>query len=142
MNGQKELDIEIVGSKKEPSCFEIINFDKTKNNEFYEQIIEYIKEALVLISLNLELKEEEDLSTIKIIYKFKIFVNKLSNQLFNFRTLFRKRWKKVSFDIIQNNENIKNEFETNNDSANNNLNIGIKTCINLKDIFSEKSRSF
>ena len=100
--------------------------------------IEYIKEALVLMSLNLELKEEEDLSTIKIIYdEFKTTVNKLPNQLFNFQTLFRKRGKKVSFDIIQNNENIKNKVENNNDSSNNNLNIGIKTDINLKDIFSE-----
>ena len=107
-----------------------INFDKTKINEFYEQNIEYIKEVLALMSVNLELKEEEDLSTIKIIYdEFKTFVNKLLNKLFNFRSLFRKRGEKVSFDIIQNNQNIKNEFKTNNDSATNNLNIGIKTCI-------------
>ena len=38
-NDQKEVDIEIGGSKKELSgiSFEIINFDKTKNNEFYDQ---------------------------------------------------------------------------------------------------------
>ena len=95
------------------------------------------------MSLNLELKEEEDLSTIKIIYdEFKTIVNKLPNQLFNFQTLFRKRGKKVSFDIIQNNENMKNEVGINNDSTNNNLNIGIKTGINLKDIFSENPDHF
>ena len=39
LNDQKDVDIEIGGSKKEPSgiSFEIINFDKTKNNEFYDQ---------------------------------------------------------------------------------------------------------
>ena len=120
-----------------------INFDKIKNNEFYEQNIENIKEVIVLISLNLELKKEEDLSTIKIIYdELKTFFNKLTNQLFNFRTLFRKKGKKVSFNIIQNNENIKNEVEIDNDSINNNLNIGIKTYINLKDIFSENPHHF
>ena len=139
LNDQKEIDIEIRGSKKEPTgiSFELINFDKTKNNEFYEDNVEYINEAFLIISLNLELKKEEDLSIIKIIYdKFKIFVHELPNDLFNIRTLFRKRGKKVSFDIIQNNENIKKD-ETSNSSTNNYLNIGIKTDINLKDIFSE-----
>ena len=139
LNDQKEVDIEITGSKTEPTglSFECISFDKTKNNEFYDLDAEYIKEAFVVLSLNLELKEEEDYQTIKLIYdEFKTSVNNYPNEFFHHKTLFRKRGKKISFDIIVNTDNIKID-ENNNCSFNNYLNIGIKTGINLKEIFSE-----
>ena len=145
LNDQNEVDIEIRGSKKEPTgiSFEIFTFDKTKNNEFFDPNVEYIKEAEILISLNIELKEEEDLSTIKMIFDFfKEMVNNLPTNIYISQTLFRKNGKKISFDIIQKkNENEKKE-ENNNVSSNNYLNIGIKTGIELKQIFSENADHF
>lgn len=144
LNDHKEVDIEITGYKNEPTgiSFEFFNFDKTKKNEFYEQNVEYIKEGSLILSFNFELKEEEDYQTIKLIFdNLKKIVNNIPNDIFNNKTLFRKKGKKISFDIIQNNENLKND-ENNNGSSNNNLNIGIKTGINIKDIFSENSDHF
>ena len=145
LNDQKEVDIEIRGSKNEPTgvSFEFISFDKTKNNEFYDQNIDYIKKAFLIISLNLELKKEEDFSTIKMIFdELKAFVNKLPNDLFNFTTLFRKKGKKINFDIIQNNDNIELDETKDIGPFNSSLNIGIKTGINVKEIFSENPDHF
>ena len=71
----------------------------------------------------------------------KAMANNFPTNFSIYQTLFRKNGKKISFDIIVKNENEKKE-ENNNGSSNNYLNIGIKTCINLKQIFSENADHF
>jgi hypothetical protein len=138
---RKEIDIEIKGSNIEPKgiSFEIISLDK--NNEFYNQNVDYINKSKFVFSLNLELKEE-DLSIVKqLFYIMKSFTCEYFPKL-PIETLFRLNGKKISLDgFIRKDE--KNNFQNNNgNSSNNYLNIGIKTGIDLKQIFSENVDHF
>ena len=139
LDTKKEIDIEIRGTKIEPKgiSFEIINLEK--NNEIYDQNVEYFKNALYLMSLNLELKEEEDLSIIKIIFDY---FKTLTKEVFPnnaFETLFRKNGKKVSFDIFQKLCDFQIDEGSPSESK---YNIGIQTNIGIKQIFSENADHF
>ena len=64
---KKELEIEIRGSSEEPKGISIEQFtlDKTNFSEFFESNAEHTKKALVLCTVNFEVKEEKDVEVIK-----------------------------------------------------------------------------
>jgi hypothetical protein len=64
---KKTLEIEIRGSKEDPKgvAIEHFSFDKTKFSEFFDPEAEHTKKALVLLTLNLEVKEKKDIDLIK-----------------------------------------------------------------------------
>ena len=143
LNEKKDIDMEIKGSKDEPKgiSFEIINFDKSKITQFYDPRVEYIKKAEFVFSLNLELKEEGDFSTIKVIFDFfKSFINQIIPIPKFLETLFRKKGKQISFDIFKKKEN--NEIINDDSTGNNYINIGVKTGIDLNKIFSDNQDHF
>ena len=64
---KKELNIEIRGSKEDPKGFSIENFtiDKTKFADYFDPEAEHTKKALVLTTLNIEVKTEADVEAAK-----------------------------------------------------------------------------
>ena len=64
---KKELEIEVRGSKEDPKGFSIENFtvDKTKFADFFDPNADHTKKALVLATLNLEVKEAKDVDAAK-----------------------------------------------------------------------------
>ena len=100
----KELEIEIKGSEEiiNGISFEAKTFDKNNFYEFFDPNIEYLKNSTFFFSYNIELKNENDLETIKYWYGIlKNIIKTNSNiTLKDPEILFRKKGKKVSFDIF------------------------------------------
>ena len=100
----RELEIEIKGSEEiiNGISFEAKTFDKNDFYEFFDPDIEYLKNSTFFFSYNIELKNENDLETIK--YWYGILKNQLKSNtnitLKNPEILFRRKGKKVSFDVF------------------------------------------
>lgn len=64
---KKSLEIEIRGSKEDPKGFSIEQFtlDKSKFSEYFDPNAEHTKKALVLCTVNIEVKEKKDVETVK-----------------------------------------------------------------------------
>ena len=64
---KKNLNIEIRGSNEEPKgiSLEVFTLDKTKFGEFFDPNADHTKKALVVTTVNFEVKEEKDVETIK-----------------------------------------------------------------------------
>lgn len=103
---KKELNIEIRGSKEDPKGFSIENFtiDKTKFAEFFDPDAEHTKKALVLCTVNLELKDEKDLDKVKGAFEMvKPMVMELpfvKKRPGKFDLLFRNKGTKVAVDFV------------------------------------------
>ena len=103
---KKEFELEIRGSKEDPKGISIENFtfDKTRFGEFFDPNQEYMKKALVVCTVNLEVKEEKDVQALKAVYdKAKpIFDNipKIKEKPGKYELQFRTSGKKVAVDLI------------------------------------------
>ena len=103
---KKTLEIEIRGSKEDPKgvAIEHFSFDKTKFSEFFDPEAEHTKKALVLLTLNLEVKEEKDVETIKTSFQGLVQMLQQSPVLkgkeAKYEFHFRNNGKKVAFDVI------------------------------------------
>lgn len=64
---KKEFELEIRGSKEDPKGISIENYtlDKAKFAEFFDVNAEHTKKALVLCTINFEIKDEKDVDLIK-----------------------------------------------------------------------------
>ena len=64
---KKNLNIEIRGGNEEPKgiSLEVFTLDKTKFGEFFDPNADHTKKALVVTTVNFEVKEEKDVETIK-----------------------------------------------------------------------------
>ena len=103
---KKCLEIEIRGSKEDPKGVSIEQFtlDKSKFAEFFDPAAEHTKKALVLCTLNLEVKEEKDVETIKGAFEgIKPMVLEfppIKAKEGKFELHFRNNGKKVAIDFI------------------------------------------
>ena len=103
---KKTLEIEIRGSKEDPKgvAIEHFSFDKTKFSEFFDPEAEHTKKALVLLTLNLEVKEEKDIDLIKTSFQGLVQMLQQSPLLkgkeAKYEFHFRNNGKKVAFDVI------------------------------------------
>ena len=103
---KKSLEIEIRGSKEDPKGLSIEQFtlDKSKFSEFFDPNAEHTKKALVLCTVNLEVKEEKDVPAIKEAFeKIKPMVMELpfvKAKPGKFELHFRSNGQKVAIDFI------------------------------------------
>ena len=103
---KKNLNIEIRGSNEEPKgiSLEVFTLDKTKFGEFFDANADHTKKALVVTTVNFEVKEEKDVETIKTAFeKFKPmllgmpFVQAKKDK---FELHFRNNGTKIAIDFI------------------------------------------
>ena len=110
-NGQKSgdkksLEIEIRGSKEDPKgvAIEHFTFDKTKFSEFFDPEAEHTKKALVLFTLNLEVKKPKDVETIKTSFEMLkpmlYGIPGVKGKEGKYEFHFRNNGNKVAFDVI------------------------------------------
>ena len=103
---KKSLEIEIRGSKEDPKGLSIEQFtlDKSKFSEFFDPNAEHTKKALVLCTVNLEVKEGKDVDVVKEAFeKIKPMVMELpfvKAKPGKFELHFRSNGKKVAVDFI------------------------------------------
>ena len=103
---KKELEIEIKGSSEEPKGISIENFtlDKTKFGEFFDPNAEHTKKALVLCTVNLEVKEEKDVEVLKTTFEqikpMILGLPPIQAKKDKFELHFRNNGKKVAVDFI------------------------------------------
>lgn len=103
---KKSLEIEIRGSKEDPKGLSIEQFtlDKSKFSEFFDPNAEHTKKALVLCTVNLEVKEEKDVPVIKEAFeKIQPMVMELpfvKAKPGKFELHFRSNGQKVAVDFI------------------------------------------
>ena len=103
---KKNLEIEIRGSKEDPKGVSIEQFtlDKTRFGEFFDPAAEHTKKALLVCTLNLEVKDEKDVETLKnALEQIKPMFYELppiKAKKDKFELHFRNNGKKVAFDLI------------------------------------------
>ena len=103
---KKNLNIEIRGSNEEPKgiSLEVFTLDKTKFGEFFDANADHTKKALVVTTVNFEVKEEKDVETIKT--AFEQFKPMLLGMPFvqakkdKFELHFRNNGTKIAVDFI------------------------------------------
>lgn len=103
---KKNLNIEIRGSNEEPKgiSLEVFTLDKTKFGEFFDPNADHTKKALVVTTVNFEVKEEKDVETIKT--AFEQFKPMLLGMPFvqakkdKFELHFRNNGTKIAVDFI------------------------------------------
>lgn len=103
---KKNFELEIKGGEKEPTgiSIEMFTYDKSKFPEFFDPNAEHVKKALVVSTINFEVKEEKDVEVMKTEFE-KIkpmilgipFIQKKKD---NFDVLFRNNGKKISVDFV------------------------------------------
>ena len=103
---KKDFELEIRGSKEDPKGISIENFtfDKTRFGEFFDSNQEYMKKALVVCTVNLEVKEDKDVEALKKVFDGvkPIFDNipKIKEKPGKYELQFRSSGKKVAVDLI------------------------------------------
>ena len=103
---KKELEIEIRGSNEEPKGISIEQFtlDKANFGEFFDSNAEHTKKALVLCSVNFEVKEEKDVDVIKTAFEqvkpMVLGLPFIQAKKDKFELHFRNNGKKVGIDFI------------------------------------------
>ena len=103
---KKNLNIEIRGGNEEPKgiSLEVFTLDKTKFGEFFDANADHTKKALVVTTVNFEVKEEKDVETIKT--AFEQFKPMLLGMPFvqakkdKFELHFRNNGTKIAVDFI------------------------------------------
>ena len=103
---KKDLEIEIRGSKEDPKGFSIENFtlDKTKFADYFDPNADHTKKALVLATLNLEVKEAKDVDAVKasfdIIKQMVMELPPVKAKPGKYELHFRSNGTKVAVDFI------------------------------------------
>ena len=100
---KKSIEFEVRGSKEELNglALEIFTFDKTRYAEFLDTTQDYIKNALYCVSLNLNVKEEADVTKLEGSYQLLNGMFSASPALKDkYELKFRHKGKQVSFDVI------------------------------------------
>ena len=103
---KKDFELEIRGSSEEPKGISVEQFtlDKSKFGEFFDPNAEHIKKALVVCTVNFEVKDEKDVETIKASFEqLKPLVLGLpfvQAKKDKFELHFRNNGKKVAIDFI------------------------------------------
>ena len=100
---KKSIEFEVRGSKEELNglALEIFTFDKTRYAEFLDTTQDYIKNALYCVSLNLNVKEEADITKLEGSYQLLNGMFSASPALKDkYELKFRHKGKQVSFDVI------------------------------------------
>ena len=103
---KKDLEIEIRGGSEEPKGMSIEHFslDKEKFGEYFDVNAEHTKKALVVCTVNFEVKEDKDVETIKTSFEqIKPMILGLpfvQAKKDKFELHFRNNGKKVAFDFI------------------------------------------
>ena len=103
---KKNLNIEIRGSNEEPKgiSLEVFTLDKTKFGEFFDPNADHTKKALVVTTVNFEVKDVKDVETIKT--AFEQFKPMLLGMPFvqakkdKFELHFRNNGTKIAIDFI------------------------------------------
>ena len=102
---KKYFEFEIRGTKEEQSglTLEIFSFDENKYEEFIDEDLEYIKNSLYCISLNLTAKEESGVEKLKELFNnFKPMFEAIPVLKKNkVEFFFRNKENQVSFDLVQ-----------------------------------------
>ena len=103
---KKNLNIEIRGSNEEPKgiSLEVCTLDKSKFSEFFDPNAEHTKKALVVTTVNFEVKEDKDVETIKTAFeKIKPIILGLpfiQAKKDKFELHFRNNGTKIAVDFI------------------------------------------
>ena len=103
---KKNLNIEIRGSNEEPKgiSLEVFTLDKTKFGEFFDPNADHTKKALVVTTVNFEVKEEKDVEKIKTAFEqFKPMILGMpfiQAKKDKFELHFRNNGTKIAIDFI------------------------------------------
>ena len=100
---KKYFEFEIRGTKEEQSglTLEIFSFDENKYEEFIDEDLEYIKNSLCCISLNLTTKEESGVEKLKELFNnFKPMFEAIPFLKNKVEFLFRNKDNQVFFDLV------------------------------------------
>ena len=100
---KKYFEFEIRGTKEEQSglTLEIFSFDENKYEEFIDEDLEYIKNSLYCISLNLTAKEETGVEKLKEAFNyFKPMLESIPFLKDKVEFFFRNKENQVSFDLV------------------------------------------
>lgn len=103
---KKSLEIEIRGAKEDPTgvSVEVLTLGKEKFDEYFDANAEHTKKALVVWTLNFEVKEEKDIDTIKMAFEqikpMILGIPQIAAKPGKFDLVFRNNGKKVGVDLI------------------------------------------
>ena len=103
---KKDLEIEIRGSNEEPKGISIEQFtlDKAKFGEFFDPNADHTKKALVVCTVNFEVKDVKDVETLKTTFEqvkpMVLGLPFIQAKKDKFELHFRNNGKKVAFDFI------------------------------------------
>ena len=103
---KKNLNIEIRGSNEEPKgiSLEVFTLDKTKFGEFFDPNADHTKKALVVTTVNFEVKEEKDVETIKTAFEqvkpMILSMPFVKDKKDKFELHFRNNGTKIAVDFI------------------------------------------
>ena len=103
---KKDLEIEVRGSKDDPTGISIehFTFDKTKFSEYFDLNAEHLKKALVCFTINFEVKEDKDVDTIKAAFEMIkpiiLGIPVIAEKKDKFEMHLRNNGKKIGIDLI------------------------------------------
>ena len=80
---KKEFEFEIRGTEEDPKgiSLEIFNFKQSKYKEYFDTSEEYMKKAFMIFSINLKIKEKNDIEKYKKFYKICLIIPLIKNIL-------------------------------------------------------------
>ena len=139
---KKYFEFEIRGTKEEQSglTLEIFSFDENKYEEFIDEDLEYIKNSLYCISLNLTTKEETGVEKLKELFiRFKPMFEAIPFLKDKSEFFFRNKENQVSFDlVVKEGKLIKALLDLGIDLTEyRKFNIALMTGINIYDLLHE-----
>ena len=139
---KKYFEFEIRGTKEEQSglTLEIFSFDENKYEEFIDEDLEYIKNSLYCISLNLTAKEETGVEKLKEAFNnFKPMLESIPFLKDKSEFFFRNKDNQVFFDlVVKEGKLIKASLDLGIDLTEyRKFNIALMTGINIYDLLHE-----
>ena len=139
---KKYFEFEIRGTKEEQSglTLEIFSFDENKYEEFIDEDLEYIKNPLYCISLNLTAKEESGVEKLKELFNnFKPMLESIPVLKDKVEFFFRNKDNQVFFDlVVKEGKLIKALLDLGIDLTEyRKFNIALMTGINIYDLLHE-----
>ena len=139
---KKYFEFEIRGTKEEQSglTLEIFSFDENKYEEFIDEDLEYIKNSLYCISLNLTAKEESGVEKLKELFNnFKPMLESIPVLKDKVEFFFRNKDNQVFFDlVVKEGKLIKALLDLGIDLTEyRKFNIALMTGINIYDLLHE-----
>lgn len=103
---KRELEIEVRGSKDDPTGISIEQFslDKDKFSEYFDLNAEHLKKALVCCTINFEVKEDKDVDAIKAAFEqikpIILGIPLIAAKKDKFEFHLRNNGKKIGIDLI------------------------------------------